>query len=67
MLRWRRRAEPGTGGGADAAPTEVEVAVNFTGAPVERAVHDGAWLTGTHPGSTGTTLAPDEARVVVVW
>jgi alpha-glucosidase len=67
VLRWRRRSDAGADAGVEGVPGEVEVAVNFTGAAVEAAIHDGDWLTGTHRGATGTTLAPDEARVVVVW
>ncbi len=66
VLRWRRHAEPGPGDPPDLVTT-VEVAVNFTDAPVAAAVADGAWLGGTHQDATGTTLAPDEARVVGVW
>jgi len=65
VLRWRRTA-PAGGDGDAGAPTVVEVAVNFTRAAVTDAVVDGERLGGTHADGSGTTLAPDEARIVQV-
>ena len=66
VIRWRRHAAPAPGE-ADDVPATVEVAVNFADRPVAGAVSEGPWLGGTHRDATGTTLGPDEARVVALW
>ena len=65
VLRWRRFAPEGAGGHA-----VIEVAVNFTDAPVADAISEGTFLGGTALPDEGgsalhpTTLGPDEARIV---
>jgi alpha-glucosidase len=64
VLRWRRHAAPVHDERPD-VPSTVEVAVNFSDAPVDGAVSEGDVLGGTHTGASGTTLEADEARIVV--
>lgn len=72
VIRWRRTATSGHRSappGEPVPPPTVEVAVNFTPAPVRRAISLGRVLASSlRPGprgTAGTTLGPDEARIVV--
>ena len=60
VLRYRRFTD-------DRSGDTVEIAINFTDRPIDDAITDGRWLGGTTLRAVaGTTLGPDEARIVAV-
>lgn len=70
VIRWCRSATPRPGD-LEAAPSVVEVAINFTDHPVPDAMSVGRVLGGTADpaagsGEQGRTLGPDEARIVAL-